>query len=302
MAATPDMSAIINSFVEFGGQIINQKVLDWKKASDGILIRNNVTSGETLPKRTANGQPMPYRAQEDFTVSGTDNGVKYQERTITTYQSKWDFQLDLENFRNTELHKFLTDGGTEAQAINAFMAEKYLEYIIKTMGNGVRNASGTTAADIFNGFLNVIASEITALTVAPVTTGATTSTNAVAAFEKLIESCSTAMFEQGGILYCSYKEFFKFKNDYRTRYTFLFDPNKREFTMDSYNFTIKARSWMGTSSRLIATVADNLVFGTDSSKLAMYPTQNLNLIKNRILFPAGCQIADLEMLQVGDQV
>jgi hypothetical protein len=81
----------------------------------------------------------------------------------------------------------------------------------------------------------------------------------------------------------------------------LFDPKATEFKMDTYNFTIKPRSWMGTSSRLIATVEDNLVIGTDVNQIKVYPTPHLDLIYNRITMPAGAQIADLAAIKVGDQ-
>jgi hypothetical protein len=301
---SPDLSALSSSFVEFFGPLIEQKLLDWKKASDGIEIRSNVVAPQALPKLTAEGNPKPYVSDLEFTTGGNPNGIAIVDRVLTAQLTKWDYIFDYKKFYNTYLARYMAQGMTEAQAANAFMVKAYMDQIIRCMGAGVYNSAGTTSLSMFNGFLTLIANEITASNITPVATGVTTTSNAVAAFEALAESCPIEVREMGGIIYCGYGEFDKYKKNYRGSYPLVWgqqDRDKQEFQMDNLSFTIKPRSWMGTSQRLIATVANNLVFGTDQNQIEIAPTLRTNLIETRMIMPAGVQIADLAAIKVGNQ-
>jgi hypothetical protein len=58
---------------------------------------------------------------------------------------------------------------------------------------------------------------------------------------------------------------------------------------------------MGTSSRLIATLPDNLVFGTDVERVQVAASQRRNIIEVRLMMPIGTQIQDLDAILVNDQ-
>jgi hypothetical protein len=97
--ANPDLSAIATSFVERGGPIFAKRVLNWQLRKQGVQVRTNVKTPQAMTKLSAVGGPRPYRAVDD--IAG--NGVKFTDRTLTVYNSKWDYDFDPEEFRNTYL-------------------------------------------------------------------------------------------------------------------------------------------------------------------------------------------------------
>ena len=72
--------------------------------------------------------------------------------------------------------------------------------------------------------------------------------------------------------------------------------------IDGTKFKMVPCAFMGTSGRVVVTYPGNLVFGTDLERISMHPTPHLNLLQTRLLMPAGCQIRDLDVLYVNDQV
>lgn len=300
--ANPDVSAIATSFVEFGGSVFGKHVLDWDLRSQGIQVRTNVTSPQAMTKLSAVGGPRPYRLQDDF----SGNGVKYTDRLLTAYQSKWDSQFDFEEFRNTYLADYgLNNGGNAAREANNQMAKEYLDQITReTLGLGVRDGSGSDTEDICNGWLTIIAAEITATNLTPNTSiGAVTDGNAVEAVEVLYrESVPVWMRQRPTIIYCSYGFTDKYKTNYRSSYGFTFDKIvEGRFKLDNLNAELRPQAWMGNSERLIVTVPNNLVFGTNIEGANVFATPHLNLINTRLMMPAGCQIQDLNAIVVNDQ-
>lgn len=293
--AAPDLSAITTSFVEFGGSVFGKQVLAWKLREQGIQVRTNVNKPQVLTKLSAVGAPRPYRSQDDLT-----DGSKFTDRTLTAYQSKWDFDFDPEEFRNTYLASS-SDAPYYQQALDQ-VATQYLDYLLRqTVYAGIRNASGTTPADICNGWGKIIADEITATNLTPIATGAITDANGVDKFETLVAGVPTWMRENGFTIYCSYAKFDNFRKNYRSTYNFQFDKNTEgSYKMDNLNVEIKPVSWMGTSGRLIATLPNNLVFGTDLEQVEVAATQRRNIIEVRNMMPVGVQIQDLEAIFVND--
>jgi hypothetical protein len=293
--AAPDVSAITTSFVEFGGTVFGKQVLAWKLREQGIQVRTNVNKPQVLTKLSAVGTPRPYRSQDDLT-----NGSKFTDRTLTAFQSKWDFDFDPEEFRNTYLNND-SNAPYYDQALNQ-VATEYLDYLLRsTVYTGVRNASGTTPADICNGWGKIIADEIAATNLTPIATGAITDANGVTKFEDLVAGVPVWMREKGFKIYCSYAKFDNFRKHYRTSFNFQFDKNSEgSYKMDNLNVEIMPASWMGTSGRLIATLPQNLVFGTDLEQIEVAATQRRNIIEVRNMMPAGCQIQDLEAIFVND--
>lgn len=299
--ANPDISLIATSFVENGGQVFGKHVLDWDLRAEGIQVRTNVKAPQPLTKLSAVGGPQPYRLQDDF----SGNGVKYTDRILTAYQSKWDSQFDFEQFRNGYLAESRLKTGTAAQEANNQMAKEYLDKLqLNTLGLGVYNGSGTAVADICDGWLTILAADITATRITPNSTvGAITESNAVEAVETLIEeSVPVWMRKMGFIIYCSYGTLDKYRKAYRSSFGFTFDKNvEGTYKLDNLNVTLRPQPWMLTSQRLIATLPNNLVLGTDIEAAQVYATPHLNIIETRLMMPLGCQIQDLGAMAVNDQ-
>lgn len=297
--ANPDVSAIATSFVEFGGQVFGKRVLNWNLRKQGIQVRTNVLAPQAMTKLSAVGGPRPYRSQDDT----TGNGVKYTDRILTAHNSKWDHDFDAEEFRNTYLSAGVTDMSF-AQAANEQIAKEYLSKIMtSTLWLGVFNAAGVDAAAIATGWGTLIAAEIVATNITPVTTAAHSITNAVANAEAVIEAVPAFMreSEEGIILYTSYSFFDKYTKNYRTLNGFGFNPGPLgDYKMDNKNAVIRPVSWLGTSSRLVATVPNNLVLGTDIESIKVAASVRRNIIESRPMMSIGCQIQDLDVLVVND--
>ena len=293
--ATYDLSALTTAFVG-GAEAFGKEVLDWDIRELGIQVRTNVNTPQAMSKFEVDGDPQPYRKQDDF------NGAEVTDRVLTAYQAKLDLELDPEDFRNTylaELPEMPFEQFTVNQAAKQFMDAIYTN----TLWTGVRDANGTDAADICDGWGTLIAAAITATDLTPIATNAITASNAVTEIEKVTNGVTAKMKQKGFNVYVSYTVFQHYRTHYRATYGFNFNPNQEGYYMiDGTKAKLIPVAFMGTSGRVVATYPGNLVFGTDLGRISMHPTPHLNLLQTRLLMPAGCQIRDLDVLFVNDQV
>jgi hypothetical protein len=162
---------------------------------------------------------------------------------------------------------------------------------------------------IAKGFQNIIADEITAATIAPVSTGSVTDgTTALAAFRLLFRSMPDAYKASGVNIYCSF-----------TDYEFLMDGIEDKI----YKYTtpevggvvylpgtdrkcgIVPATWMSGSRRLVCTPKENLVMGTDLlsdlNEITVLESAKLWTLPVGIKFLLGFQIRDLGAIKVGNQ-
>jgi hypothetical protein len=292
---TPDLSALTSSFVERGPAIFTKSVLGWDLRGQGIQVRTNVNAPQAMTRLSAVGNPRPYTAADALTT-----GPKFTDRTLTAFQSKWDFDFDAEEFRNTYLASDTSAPFYEASL--AHVSEAFLDDITRnTLYLGSRNASGTTSAAIATGWGTDIAALVTATTLTPIVTGAISDTTGVDKFELMVAGVPTWMRQKGFIIYCSFAKFDNFRKDYRTRYGFNFDKNiVGQYKLDNLNVEIRPVAWMGTSARLIATVENNLVYGTDLERVQVAASQRRNIIEVRLMMPVGMAIQDTEAIFVND--
>lgn len=304
----PDVSAITNALATYGGAMIGKKVSEWDLQKD-VFIHRKVTEPLGLPKVSAGGQPRPYDPDDHFT------DATITDRLLTVHASKWDFQLDFVKLENTYLsavaNKQIDPNGTP---LYTFIVEQYVnEYMSKlndsTVGAGAYNAAGTTAATIADGYLTLIAAAITATTLTAITTGAIAATDAVTKVETFVDGWPAWLRQKGARIYCSYAIFDKYKKHYRTLNGFGLDKSANDkYTLDGVKATLEPRSWMGTSSRLIAvpdvpvSSQDNVLhMGVNDDTAKLFPTMHLNLIKCRLIMSIGFQISDLGAIFVNDQ-
>lgn len=296
MAQLTDLTAIATSFVELGGPIFGKRVVNWDLKKYGIQVRTNVSKPQVLAKLSAKGNPMPYRGQDD----AAGNGAKFTDRILYARQSKWDYDFDPKEFFNN----YLADesGDNFVTAANNQVAKEYLAQILTgAIYFGVYNPAGTAVADICTGFGKIIADEITANKLTPVLTGALTNVNTVAAVEAVAEAVPVWMREQGFRICVSYATVDKYKKDYRTRFGFTFDKNTEgEYKLDGLNATLCPCAMMGNSQRIIATIDNNLVVGTDIESIAVEASKRRNIVEVRQMMDIGCEIQDLDAIVVND--
>jgi hypothetical protein len=296
---TFDLSALTNAFVG-GGEIFGKQVLNWGLRNDEVQIRTNVKTPQAMAKYEADGEPRPYRKDDDF------NGGTFTDRVLTAYMSKYDQELDSEDLRNeylAEVPEAQSGGVLSFEQFAVMQASKqYLAKIVSdTLYLGVRDGAGSDTADICDGWGTILAAGIIAGDTVEVATGAVTAANAVTKVEAVVDELPIFVKDQRYIVYVSYGTAEKYATHYRTLNGFGFDRSQKVFPLDNRNGVLKPVSWMGTSSRIIATLPKNFIFGTDLDRLAMHPTPHLNLLRNRIMFAAGCQIRDFDVLKCNDQ-
>lgn len=302
--SSPDLSLLSTQFRKFGGPIFAKRVLEWNLRKLGIQVRTNVKAPQSLMKLSALGGPRPYRINDDF-----EDGAKFTERVITAYQSKQDWTFDPENFRNTILAD--ADGSPFYEMALNQNAKEYLDKIIRlTLYSGVRNAAGTGAADLCDGWGTIIDRLIAGTdafgnTLTPIATDVMDNTNAVEVVDVMKSNAPTWMrdSEEEVYIYCSWSVFDLYAARYRKINGFKFEPRvTKDYAIDSTNMILRPASFLpAASQKLIMTVPNNLVFGTDNESININATPHLNYLKIRNLFPGGCEIQDTDALFVNDQ-
>lgn len=297
--ANPNLAALTaNKFIEAGAALIAKNVMNWNLKELGVEVRTNVSAPQALTKIYAEGEPQPYSPGDNT----TGNGVAMSDRELIAYLSKWDYDFDPEAFRNTYLANVAKSNGNFVSAAAAQIAKEYLDKIYRnTLYLGVRNSAGTTAAAICNGWGTIIAAEITATNLTPVATGALSNTNAVTKVEQLYDGFPAWMKEVDAIIYCSRNNFSNYARHYRTLNGFKADiASTTDIRIDNTNTILRAAGFMGTSGRLIGTVAGNLVFGTDVESIQSAASVRRNIVEARPMMNVGVQFKDLEALVVND--
>ena len=299
MAEAPDLSLLSTSFLKFGGKVFRKRVSDWNMAGKGILVMKNIKQPTALTKLSAQGGPRPYRAQDDT----TSNGVAFTDRILTVRQGKWDFDFDPEKFRNTYLASD-SDKPFYMEALDQISKEYLAAIIASTMGAGNYDAAGTAAVALADGFLTIISDEVTATNITEVVTGAITAENAVTKVELLAREMPAWARERDGFrVLCSYDVFDMYADHYRAMNTYKFEPGADgKYRIDGFSKAyLQAEEFMGSSQRLIATVDNNLVVGTEGDSINVAASARRNILEVRAMMPIGFQIQDLAALKVNDQ-
>ena len=340
----PDLSALSQAFLEFGGQIFRKRVNAWMM--DPMIGRRiNVKKPQALTKLSAVGGPRPYAAANDLT-----DGAKFTDRILTVEQSNWDYDVDPEKFRNTYLaqntdvpfFEFIIDQvakeylsqlnnrsvyfGVDKSAISAwqggpttYVAGDEVSFVEGELTNYYR-ANATTLANespathpakwdkinveaIAEGWKSLLEKEIAAANIIEVATGAITAANAVTKIEQMVESTPAWYKEEDGIIFASWTNFENYKKHYRTLNGFKFEPRANgEYFVDGYrNIRLRPVSWLGSSGRVIATLREGLVYGTDGESVELHTSMRRNIIEVRQMMPVGFQMSDVEVVFPNDQ-
>ncbi|WP_342645017.1 hypothetical protein [Mucilaginibacter sp. CSA2-8R] len=297
--ATPDLSKLTTAFVTWGGNILRKHVNKLNLKS-GVTTYKNVTTPVAMVKLSAKGEPGPYKEGDQ-----TDgNGVEFTDRTLTVYQSMWDFDVDPERYRN----KYLASS-TKAPFYEYILDQVGTEYLAainnKTIGKGKRNAAGTGAADIADGWITILTAEaakpqpeITAKAI-----GAIDATNAVTKVETFASSQQDWWREEGFVIKCSWATFDNYKKHYRASFGYTFDPDASgQYKLDGFaNVYLEPVSWIKNDG-LLGVVYDALAFGTDGNTIQVAASIRRNIIEVRLMMPVGLEFEDLECISFSDNL
>lgn len=163
---------------------------------------------------------------------------------------------------------------------------------------------------ISTGWGTIIANEITAGNIAGanlITTGAISSSNAMTKVNAMVEGMTVAHRNLGGTVKVSPVVYQNYLKEEKATFTMALDQRMGDGPKTVYGFPkwgIEQCSWMGTSSRIIATQKNNLVFGCNLEADSLKPAKTIETLhgtKSVVKWYQGCEIADLETLYVNDQ-
>lgn len=296
MAVTPDLSALTADFVKFGGVILRKSV-NLMDLGLGWTVYKSVKEPVAMPKLSALGNPKPYTAADET----TGNGAKFTDRILTVHQSKWDFDIDPEQYRNTYLAS--DSKAPFYQFILDQVAEEYQAAINDSvLLSGVYDAAGTTAAAIGNGIKTIMAAEVTATNKTAIAVGTIDATNAVTKVETFASAHQSWKREQSGVIFCSFATFDNYKKHYRTLNAFGFQPRQNgAYYLDGFkDIQLKGVSWMKTNGGLCSSFKNAFAFGTDGDRIQVAASTRRNIIEVRNMMPVGLQVSDLDLVEVSD--
>jgi hypothetical protein len=161
------------------------------------------------------------------------------------------------------------------------------------------------AKALFVGFGKLLADEITAGTVVPVVTGATTSSNAYANFTAVWRDLPDEIKNSGGVILCSYNNYELLLDDYENKIKKNFEEVDGIVYLAKTNRKCVIVPWtaMSGSNRLIATAPKNFIVGTDdlSDMNTIKTIEAMYHLDMGITWVMGTQIRDVEAIAVNDQ-
>lgn len=153
---------LVNSGAKFRKEILAMPVVALEKTLKHMTVRKGVRGDETVGGYDSGAEIRPYLA----TGKGATDTGKFAARTLTTYLGDVVEEFDPYQLFATvygEQFSSLTER-KEADIVKDMalaMAKKVSSKLGKNIFKAVRNASGTTTADLFNGFNTIAAKEIT---------------------------------------------------------------------------------------------------------------------------------------------
>jgi hypothetical protein len=304
--SAPNISALSAYAGQYEKQLFSTLVNGMDVAND-ITVYPGVKNTIKLTKLTAGGGARPYSATHQPNTSA----LAYTGRDLEVKIGKLDLLVEPLKYNQTWMSEMMRPGtNPDDLPFAQYVWEQVFKELAAEINNstaylGSYNGAGTNAAAIATGLGTLIAAEITATNLTPIATGAVSSTNAVAKFEEMMKAMPVAYRSNGFNIYCSYTNFDRYQEDYRERYKKYVEMNDGQYFMDATARKVRIIpcSWMGTSSRLIATPKENLLMGTDllsdMNQINMVP--DVWTIKTGIGFKVGFQIRDLAAIRVNDQ-
>lgn len=284
-----------------------------------ILLDDDFTNDLEVMDDCTDEVPLPSLALTDLikpanptTFEPTANALAFGARTLKVRGIKVDLQLIPQVLEKTWLGKMKKPTDPLEMPF-----EKYiLQYIgskikenlrLKAIYAGVYNGAGTTPATTMDGFLKLIADEITATNITPIVTGAITAVNVVDKLEQTYDGLGEAYKGVPTIMKVNPQIFDWYNRRYRLDFGANqdykgMDRNRR--SLDGTMCEIVREAGLGTSQRLMTSVKENFVYGVDSASGYTIDIQKFDrTLKILIDFKAGIQFKEIHAraLAVNDQ-
>ena len=176
----------------------------------------------------------------------------------------------------------------------------------KAIFKGVYSAVGTSSADVFDGYLAKVAAAVTATDLTPVATGAITSSNVIAKLQSVYDALGDEEKGSAVNIHVNSQIFDWLQRSYSAmsnRSIVISDVSQAalrqpmmQIPLDGTNAVVFREPGLGTSQRVIATVAGNMHLGFYNNPNDMQfevQKEDLNL-KLIMVFKAGVEFATLK--------
>lgn len=275
----------------------------------GELVLTELQIGDNLVKRWSK------------TFAAVSGAVDFNPRVLATVLNKVDLSIVPQEYESSYLGMMRrkgqdpTDWPFQAYVLERLMAKikQEMEYAIWQAEAAGSPSSNDYLRQTFDGYLTIIEDAIAATTITPVTTGAITSSNAVASFRLLWNELLDPYKESGVDFFCSYSLY----DAYRINYKTLYGQHPNEVVINDTDYMglqyelgggqsmIIPVSGLSGSGRVVCTPRANLHYGVD----AFEDFENFNVeqdtreLKFWMDFRMGAQIGILQdgILVVNDQ-
>lgn len=273
-----DLNTKLGAYLRDYKEVLIAEMLLNQPFENDLEVWDDVTDEVPMPNLSISDLVKPGL---DPTFSATADALSFDARTLKVRDAKVDLLLVPTALHKTWLGKFRTKKGKDVfdmpfeQFVMNYIIEKVQENIhLKALFKGVYNASGTTPTDTMNGFLKIIADEITATKITPIVTGVITSANVADKLLAVYDGLGEA-YKQGRTQASVSPQIFDW---YARKFSPLHNasivasdvsglaemPLMNALPLHGTNCIIKRQAGLAGSQRIIITPRENMVFGTDS--------------------------------------
>lgn len=273
------------------------------EAWNQVTVLPDVKNKIRLTTLTVDKMVKPFKA--DF--EPTANVIGFEPREIGVETGKADLQIVPEEYRQTYLAQFTPSNKGIMREPSDLPFEKFLwEDVFASFGEelnndtaylGVRNAAGTGAVDVANGWGTILATEITATNITPITTGAIVKATAYEQLKSMARSAPTKYrtTRWGLKMYMSWETYEAYLDNLDTLGVNTGrgdDPISEANTkwLRGYRGIIELvpNTWMGDSGRVILTPKSNIILAADAIQQDL---AKMNIIQDVWSFKVGIAAA-----------
>lgn len=245
---------------------------------DRYNVLDSITDETPLVTTTVSSVIKP---ADPETFTPTVDAVKFVPRILKVRGMKVDIKIVPQLLYKSWLSMGRSAGRATATkleleqfVINHIIGKAHEDLHLVSLFKGIYNAAGATPTDCMDGFLKLIADEITATNITTgknnlVATGAITQANVIDKLELVHDKLAAKYKERPIEMKVSDQVFMFYQRAYRAEfgqnmdYKGMGDVFKRQLRLDGTNCTVIAEPGLGTSQRVICTPKDNMVIGTD---------------------------------------
>lgn len=247
--------------------------------------------------------------------NATDDKADLVPRTLRVEVGQVELEEEPMKYRKTYLGKLMKTGVNpddhpfEKDFLEAISRQVSADINDDLVMFGERDAAGTDPADVNDGFLTIVAAEITALNLTPITTGAIDSTNGVGKLKTMYRAIPKGYRRRTVNMYVSYETYDAYCDNYQSINNALpYNTKYEQIFLEGSGgkCALVPLSSMGDSGRVIISPMENMCIGVDleSDQEDVTITQGINpkVIGYFLALAFGVQIASLKAIWVNEQV